>query len=148
MTEIVKANLANACLGQHGEEYAMVEVIRVEDRPLGCAKNEFLCNVVPAFQVSLQQTFVTTVDKYPSEFTGEIHPPRLFALGRSVLAAHVVVLHQDEAFGIVVISTELDVAPLNRHEFSAAQPCTHRHEQQGMVLGTNLLSGLEKLQNW
>jgi hypothetical protein len=35
MTEIVKANLANAGLGQDGEEYAMVKVIRVENHPLG-----------------------------------------------------------------------------------------------------------------
>jgi hypothetical protein len=34
MTEIVKANPANAGFGQHGEEYAMVEIIRVENRPL------------------------------------------------------------------------------------------------------------------
>ena len=33
MTEIVKANLADASLGQHGEEYAMLEVIGIEDRP-------------------------------------------------------------------------------------------------------------------
>ena len=39
------------------------------------------------------------------------------------------VLHQDEALAIIVIVTELDVAPLERHEFSAAQPCTYRHQQ-------------------
>jgi len=42
----------------------------------------------------------------------------------------------------------LDVAPLERHEFSAAQPGTHRHEQQGMVLGANLLSSLQELLNF
>jgi hypothetical protein len=35
MTEIVKADLANASFSQHGEEHAMVEVIWVENCPLG-----------------------------------------------------------------------------------------------------------------
>jgi hypothetical protein len=32
MTEIVQTNPANASLGQHGKEYAMTEVIGVEER--------------------------------------------------------------------------------------------------------------------
>jgi len=39
-----------------------------------------------------------------------------------VLATDVVVLHQDETLGSVVIVTEWDVAPLDRHEFSGSQP--------------------------
>jgi hypothetical protein len=65
-----------------------------------------------------------------------------------VFAAHVVVLHQDEAFGVAGIPAELDVAPLDRHEFSAAQPRTHCHQQQGIVLGANLLSSPQELLNF
>ncbi len=40
-----------------------------------------------------------------------------------------VVLHQNEAFGVVIIGTELNVAPLDGDEFSAAQPGAHCHQQ-------------------
>jgi hypothetical protein len=39
------------------------------------------------------------------------------------------VLHQDETLGSIVIVTELDVAPLDRHEFSASQLGAHCHHQ-------------------
>jgi hypothetical protein len=70
MAEIVKANLANASLGQDGEEYPMVEVIRVENRPLRGTEDEFVRDVVLALQVSLQQTFISQLCEYPPEFTG------------------------------------------------------------------------------
>jgi hypothetical protein len=35
MAEIMKANLANAGFGQHRQEHAMVEVIRIEYRSFG-----------------------------------------------------------------------------------------------------------------
>jgi hypothetical protein len=60
-------------------------------------ENEFVRDVVFAVQESFQQSFVAKIDERPSEFTGQIHSPRLLALSRGVLAAHVVVLHQDEA---------------------------------------------------
>ena len=58
----------------------MVEVVRVENRLLGRQKNEFVRNVVLPLQVSVQQAFVAKFDECPSEFTGQIHPPRLFLL--------------------------------------------------------------------
>ncbi len=63
-----------------------------------------------------------------------------------MLAAHVVVLHHDEALGIVV-AAELDVAPLDCHEFSAAQAGAHCHQEQGIIGRANLLGSLQELLN-
>ena len=49
MTEIVQANPANASLGQHRKKYAMVEVIRVDNRPLRGPKNQFAGDIALAF---------------------------------------------------------------------------------------------------
>jgi hypothetical protein len=54
------------------------------------------------------------------------------------------VLHQDETLESVVIVTELDVAPLNRHEFSGSQPGAHCHQQSGMAVGANFQRSLQE----
>ncbi|MGC1647901.1 MAG: hypothetical protein WA741_18930 [Candidatus Sulfotelmatobacter sp.] len=54
-------------------------------------------------------------------------------------------LHQDEAVRVIVIATELYVAPLDRYEFPAAQPRAHCHQKQWMVVRTNLLGSLQEL---
>jgi hypothetical protein len=132
MTKIVKANLACASLGTgrkcDGRGYPGRESF------LRRPKDEVVRDIVLACQVSLQQTFVSKLDEYPAELKGEIDPSRFFAFGGGVLAPHLVVLHQDESSGIFVVSAELDVAPLESHQLTAAQPGTHRNQQQGILL--------------
>jgi hypothetical protein len=48
---------------------------------------------------------------------------------------------------VIPIAAELKVAALECDEFSTAQPRTHCHQQQGIVLRANLLSGLQELLN-
>jgi hypothetical protein len=101
----VKADLADACLGQHRQENSMVEVVRIENRALGSLEDKLVGDVVLALKVSFQQTFVSKLDEYPAEFAGQIHSPGFLALRSCVFAPHIVVLHQDEAVRINVIST-------------------------------------------
>ena len=107
----------------------MVEVVQVENRSLRRPKDELFGDVILTLQVRLQQTFVSQFDEESPQLAGQVHPPRFLALRRRVLATHIIVLHQDETLGSFVIVTELDVAPLDRHEFSASQPGAHCHQQ-------------------
>lgn len=59
----VRAGLRRGGLGQHRKKHAMVEVIRVENRPLRGSKNELAGDVVLAFQVSFQQALVSQFDE-------------------------------------------------------------------------------------
>ena len=65
-----------------------------------------------------------------------------------MFAAHVVVLHQNEAVGINLLPAELDVAPLQGHEFAAAESSAHRHQEKGVVLRADLLGRVQELLNF
>src|ERR1700728_124526 len=129
MTEIVQANPPNASLRQHGQKDSMVEVVRVENFTVRGPKNQFFRTVVLAPQIGLQEPFVSKLDQYSSEFPRQIHSSPLLAFCRCVFTAHVVVLHQDEAFGIIIGGAELNVSPLYGHQVATTPSGAKCHKQ-------------------
>jgi hypothetical protein len=69
----------------------------------------------------------------------QINAPALLALRGRVFAAHVIVLHNNEAIRILLVSPELDVAPLHRDEFAAAKARAQCHQEQRVILRTVLV---------
>jgi len=56
-----------------------------------------------------------------------------------------IVLHDDEAIRILLVFPELEVSPLHCDELAAAKARAQCHQEQRVILRTNLFCSLEKL---
>ena len=81
----------------------------------------------------------------PDRVMNVIYAPALLALRGRVFAAHVIVLHNDEAIRILLVLPKLEVSPLHCDELAAAKARAQCHQEQRVILRANLFCSLEKL---
>ncbi|HXM62985.1 MAG TPA: hypothetical protein VN950_19140 [Terriglobales bacterium] len=62
-----------------------------------------------------------------------------------MLTSHVVVLHDHEAVGILVIPAELDVSKLQGDQLAAAKTRAQGSQEQRLVIRTDHLRGFDEL---
>ena len=65
-----------------------------------------------------------------------------------MLAPHVVMLHQDETVGIIFAGAELNIAPLQRNKFTAAQARTQGSQEEWIILRADIIDGFQKLSDF
>src|ERR1700692_3181678 len=145
MPQIMEPDLPEPGLGENWLKVAVVEVVRIQNRPVRRWEHELVGDVVLTLQESFQKAPVPEFDQYPPQLSRQINSPALLALRGRVLAAHVIVLHNDEAIRILLVLPKLEVSPLRCDELATAKARAQCHQEQRVIPRTNLFCSLEEL---
>ena len=134
MPQIMEPDLPEPGLGENWLKVAVVEVVRIQNRPVRRWEHELVGDVVLTLQESFQKAPVPEFDQYPPQLSRQINAPALLALRGRVLAPHVIVLHNDEAIRILLVLPKLEVSPLHCDELATAKARAQCHQEQRVIL--------------
>ncbi|HXM62984.1 MAG TPA: hypothetical protein VN950_19135 [Terriglobales bacterium] len=69
MPQIVKPDLADACLGEHRQKEPVVQIVGVEDRAIWRGEYQLVRNVILSLEESFQQPLVPYFDEHAPQFS-------------------------------------------------------------------------------